>query len=261
MTLLPPEINAMAPDEAAARISVPAERERLRHEWFPRVALYPSLGERWPEMITIGHTASPDFSWAHGLTLAEIARRRDTDAVDAALDLLAASRLEANAIMAVRDQRPVSDLGRLISHPAHLGGSDGIFIGAHPHPRARGAFASYLGTFVREHGFLDWAEAVRHLSTAPADRFHLGDRGRIRPGSIADIALIDPQVVGDRATYDAPGRLAEGIEDVLVAGRQVLSGGRLTGAHPGGGVRATPADARDRSPARSDNPPPRKGDT
>jgi N-acyl-D-amino-acid deacylase len=197
----------------------------------------------------------------HGLTLAEIARRRDTDAVDAALDLLAASRLEVNAIMAVRDQRPVSDLGRLISHPAHLGGSDGIFIGAHPHPRARGAFASYLGTFVREHGLLDWAEAVRHLSTAPADRFRLGDRGRIRPGSIADIALIDPQVVGDRATYDAPGRLAEGIEDVLVAGRPVLSGGRLTGALPGGGVRATPADARDRSPARSDNPPPRKGDT
>ncbi|WP_309068341.1 amidohydrolase family protein [Microbacterium sp.] len=261
MTLLPPELNALTPDDAVRRIGMAGERERLRREWFPLVALYPSLGEQWPDLITIGHTASPDFAWAHGLTLADIAERRGTDAVDAALDLLVASRLEVNAIMAVRDQRPVSDLGKLIAHPAHLGGSDGIFVGAHPHPRARGAFASYLATYVRQHGFLDWSQAVRHLSTGPAERFRLGDRGRIRPGSIADVALIDPQAVTDRATYDDPGRVADGVEDVLVAGRPVLSGGRLTGAHPGGGVRATPAGARGRPPAPSENPPSRKGDT
>lgn len=238
MTMLPPELNAMDPDAVVSLLADPSERDRLRREWFPRVARNPSLGPEWPDLLTLGHIAADEFGWAHGLTLAQIAERRGTDAVDAALDVLAAARLEANAIMAVRDQRPVEDLGRLIGHPAHMGGSDGIFIGSHPHPRARGTFASYLATYVRERGFLDWPAAVRHLSTAPAERFRLGDRGRIRPGAIADIALVDPDAVRDAATYERPGLVAEGIDDVIVSGRPVLAGGRLTDETPGGGLRA-----------------------
>ena len=241
MTMLPPEWNAAPVDDTVAALQDPAERERLRREWFPRVALNPSLGPEWPELITVAHTVAAEWAWAHGKTLAEIAETRATDAIDTALDVLAASRLNANAIMAVRDQRPVEDLGRLIAHPAHLGGSDGIFIGSHPHPRARGTFATYLATYVREREFLTWAEAAHHLSTGPADRFHLGDRGRLRPGSIADIAIIDPEQVRDTATYAEPRGLAVGIDDVLVAGRPVLANGQLTGARPGGGIRA---DAR-----------------
>ncbi|PWH07434.1 N-acyl-D-aspartate/D-glutamate deacylase [Brachybacterium endophyticum] len=239
MTMLPPELNALPTDRVVELLGDPGERERLRRDWFPRVATNPSLGPEWPELITLAHTRSDEFAWAPGLTLGQIAARRGTDAVDAALDLLTASRLDVNVIMAVRDQRPVEDLGRLIAHPAHMGGSDGIFIGTHPHPRARGTFAAYLATYVREHGFLNWADAVRHLSTAPVERFHLGARGRIAPGAIADIALIDPDTVQDRATYEAPLQLADGIDDVLVAGRPVLAGGRLTGETPGGGIRAS----------------------
>lgn len=246
MALLPPELNVIPPAEAAAALRDPATRARLRHDWFPRVSLNPSLGPDWPEMITIGHTPAPDFSWTHGATIAHIAEARGTDAVDAALDLLAASRLEVNAIMAVRNQRPVADLGRLLSHPRHLGGSDGIFIGAHPHPRAYGTFASYLGSYTRDHGFLDWEEIVGHLATAPVRLFRLGKRGRIQPGHIADIAVIDPLTVHDTASYTEPTRLAEGIDDVFVAGRRVLARGRLTGALPGGGIRATPT-SRDHS--------------
>src|SRR5699024_9259613 len=95
--------------------------------------------------------------------------------------------------MAVREQRPVQDLGRLLAHPRHLGGSDGIFIGAHPHPRARGTFASYLGTYVREHGFLDWSQAAQHLSRGAVERFHLGDRGVVAAGFLADLVLVDPR--------------------------------------------------------------------
>lgn len=240
MTLLPPAVNAMDPDEAAALLRDPAERERLRRDWFPGVDAYPSLGPEWPELITIAHTVAPEFASAHGLTLAELARRRGTDPIDAALDLLAASRLEVNVVMAVRDQRPVEDLGRLIAHPGHLGGSDGIFIGAHPHPRSRGTFATYLATYVREHGFLTWPEAIEHLSTRAVQRFHLGERGRILPGHIADIALVDEDAVRATATYDDPTALAVGVDDVLVAGRPVLSGGQLTGDLPGSGLRAAP---------------------
>ncbi|GAA1486649.1 N-acyl-D-amino-acid deacylase family protein [Brachybacterium fresconis] len=252
MTLLPPALNAMDPGEAAALLRDPDRRDQLRRDWFPGVDHNPSLGPEWPELITIAHTVAEEFAWAHGLTLAQVAARRGTDAIDAALDLLAASRLEVNVVMAVRDQRPVSDLGRLIAHPRHLGGSDGIFIGAHPHPRARGTFAEYLATYVREHRFLTWPEAARHLATGPADRFHLGDRGRVSPGYLADLALVDPEAVRPGATYDRPLALAEGIDDVIVGGRPVLAGGDLTGEHPGGGLRAAAPGSENRSPRRGD---------
>ena len=251
MTLLPPAVNAMDPDAAAALLRDPAERERLRTQWFPRVDDHPSLGPQWPELITLAHTVAAEFDWAHGLTLAQIARRRGTDPVETALDLLAASRLQVNVVMAVRDQRPVSDLGRLIAQPRHLGGSDGIFVGAHPHPRARGTFAAYLGTYVREHGVLSWPEAVQHLSTGPVDRFRLGARGHIRPGHLADIALIDEDAVCDTATYEEPHGLAVGIDDVLVAGRPVLRAGRLTHDRPGRGLRAAPTASQDMPPAQT----------
>ncbi|MGP9538321.1 N-acyl-D-amino-acid deacylase family protein [Brachybacterium sp. AOP43-C2-M15] len=240
MSLLPPALNALAGEEAAALLREPEERRRLRREWFPRVDENASLGPQWPELITIAHATAPEFADAHGLTLAQLAARRGSDAVDAALDLLAASRLEVNVVMAVRDERRVEDLGRLIAHPRHVGGSDGIFVGAHPHPRARGTFASYLGTYVREHGFLDWPAAIDHLSTAPARRFRLGARGRLVPGAVADMVLVDPDTVRDTATYADPHGLAVGIDDVVVGGRAVLADGRLTGEHPGGGLRADP---------------------
>ena len=255
MTLLPPALNAMAPAAASALLHDPAQREQLRREWFPGVEHHPSLGPQWPELITLGHIAAEEFDWAHGLTLAQVAARRGTDPIDPALDLLAASALEVNVVMAVRDQRPVEDLGRLLAHPQHLGGSDGIFVGAHPHPRARGTFASILGTYVREHGFLDWAQAAQHLSTGAAARFQLGERGVVAEGCIADLVLVDPETVSDHATYEHPLELAVGIEDVLVAGRPVLAGGRLTGALPGRGLRASPPHPADPPhPAHSSHP-------
>lgn len=243
MTMLPPALNAAPVQETLAVLADPAGRQRLREEWFPQVAVNPSLGPDWPELITIAHTSAPEHAFAPGLTLAEIATRQGTDAVDAALDLLLAARLDVNVVMAVQDQRPPSDLGRLVALPGHVGGSDGIFVGTHPHPRARGTFASYLATYVRGRGDLSWADAVQHLSTTACDVFALGDRGRLRVGAIADIALIDPETVRDVATYDAPLALAEGIDDVLVAGTPVLAGGALTGALPGGGLRAAPSAA------------------
>lgn len=238
MALLPPEFNAMPPDRAVELLTDPDQRADLRARWISGLDTNPSLGPRWPEMITIGHTPAPEYAWAQGATLAEIAAKRGVDPVDAAYDLLVASVMEVNAVMAVRDQRPVADLGELLSHPGHRGGSDGIFIGDHPHPRAYGNFASYLATYTRDEGFWDWADAVEHLSTAPSRLYRLGARGRILPGYVADLAVVDPRRVRDTATYPAPRLLAEGIDDVLVAGRRVLADGRLTGLLPGGGIRA-----------------------
>src|SRR5699024_11681709 len=100
-------LNAMDPAAASAQLRDPAQRERLRRDWFPGVAHHPSLGPDWPKLITLAHIAAPEHAWAHGLTLAEVAARRGTDPVEAALDLLTASALEVNGVMAVREQRPV----------------------------------------------------------------------------------------------------------------------------------------------------------
>ena len=242
MAVLPPEYSALDVDDAMARLADPAQRMQLREEWFPVVAQKPSLGPDWPTMIRIAHTPAEDWAWAAGLTLADIAARRATSIEDATLDLLIAGRLEVSAVMAVRDERPVENLARLFAHPAHTGGSDGIFVGAVPHPRAWGAFARFLGTYVGRS--FSWEDAAVHLSARTADRFGLLERGILRTGNVADIVVVDPSTAADVATYDAPRRPARGIDDVFVNGRQVLRGGELTGVRAGRGLRRSPAASR-----------------
>lgn len=238
MAVLPPEYSALDVDAAIARLADPAERARLRAEWFPLVADKPSLGPEWPSMIRVGHTPAADWAWAPGLTLADIAHRRGTDVVDATLDLLVAGCLEVNAVMAVRDERPVENLARLFAHDAHTGGSDGIFVGAVPHPRAAGSFARFLGTYVGRS--FDWEGAAVHLAARTAERFGLADRGVIRPGAAADLAVVAPSEAMDAATYDDPRALARGIHDVFVGGAHVLRDGALTGTRSGRGLRRSP---------------------
>lgn len=241
MPLLPPELSLLPADTVVGVITDPAERMRLRRDWFPQVERNPSLGPGWPAMITLAHVAAPVFTWAHGLTLEAAAARAGTDAVDFALDVLAASRLQVNAVMAVPHERPVAELARIFANPGHLGGSDGIFVGAHPHPRARGTFARYLREYVRESPTWSWPDAVRHLSAAPAARFGLGPRGRVETGWVADLIVVDPHTVADTATYERPLGEAVGIDDVLVAGVPVLAGGVLADSMPGRGLRREPA--------------------
>src|SRR5215213_7338819 len=104
--------------------------------------------------------------------------------------------------MRVRDQRPYDDLAKLVTHDSQVAGSNGV-----------------------------------HLSGRTARRFGMSDRGRLRPGYVADIAVVDPETVADRSRYEDPRRYAMGIDDVLVGGRQVLAGGELTGVNAGRGLR------------------------
>src|SRR5699024_8491756 len=129
MPLLPPELARRPTDEVVQVITDPSERNRLRRDWFPRVDDNASLGPDWPRMLTMSHVASRDFAWTLGLTLDAAARRAGTDPIELSLDILAATRLEANIVMAVPYDRPVSELAQLFAHPGHMAGSDGIFVG------------------------------------------------------------------------------------------------------------------------------------
>jgi dihydroorotase/N-acyl-D-amino-acid deacylase len=127
------------------------------------------------------------------------------------------------------------DVERILVSPVTMIASDGEIPGATgvPHPRSYGTFARVLGVYVREKKLLTLEEAVRKMTSMPAARLRLADRGLLRPGMKADIVVFDPATVADRATFAAPRRFAEGFTDVLVNGTTVILKGELTSNRPG----------------------------
>jgi dihydroorotase/N-acyl-D-amino-acid deacylase len=128
------------------------------------------------------------------------------------------------------------DLVRILKHPVTMIASDGevpVFGRANPHPRSYGTFARVLGVYVREKKALTLEDAVRKMSAAPAARLGLTDRGVLKAGLRADIAVFDAATVRDRATYEKPHQYAEGFSHVIVNGQVVVENGEMTAARPG----------------------------
>ncbi|WP_349885664.1 family 20 glycosylhydrolase [Microbacterium sp. WHRI 7836] len=203
-------------------------------------------GERadWTQ-IQVSGTVNPALSGLIGRTIAEIATTTGRRAVDVVLDTIVEDAAATGILMHIGDEENVRTIMR---HSQHTGGSDGILIGARPHPRGRGTFPRYLGHYVRELGILTWEEAVRHLSGTPAHRLGLdrGDapRGVVRRGATADLVLFDPETVEAGATFDSPFAPPRGIIEVLVGGVPVVSEGEATGRTPGRALRMPPPPHR-----------------
>jgi len=225
MVVLPPDVPGAEPDRALEMLTSP----ELDAWW-------PGLAQLWPR-LTLSH--APGLEWAEGLTMVAAAEREGVEPAEFCRRLLIETRLEAGCVSARPDEGPAGEesVRRVLRHPSQTGGSDGIYVGGHPHPRGFGAFARFLGRHVRELGDWTWEQAVVHLASHPARRFGLADRGLLRRGFVADVVVFDPLTVGDRATYDTPRLPAAGVDDVLVSGQRVLAAGELTGATPGRAVR------------------------
>lgn len=128
------------------------------------------------------------------------------------------------------------DLQRILKHPATMVGSDGevtVFGRGNPHPRSYGTFVRVLGRYVRDLKVLTLEDAVRKMSSFPAQRLGLTDRGVLREGMKADLAVFDPAAVGDRATFEQPHQYATGVSLVVVNGQVVFEHGSMTAARPG----------------------------
>ena len=128
------------------------------------------------------------------------------------------------------------DLQRILRHPATMIASDGgvpVFGEASPHPRSYGTFSRVLGRYVRELKILSLEDAVRKMTAFPAQRLGLADRGVLREGLKADIAVFNPDTVSDRATFERPHQYSEGVSLVLVNGQVVFENGSVTTARPG----------------------------
>lgn len=126
-----------------------------------------------------------------------------------------------------------------LTHPLQMVSTDGVYVGGAAHPRGYGSYPRILGRYVRELKWLRLEDAIRRMTSFPAARFGLRDRGLLRKGMAADLVVFDPQTVMDRATYEAPRLAPTGIEHVFVNGHAVVSDGALTGQRPGVIVRPT----------------------
>jgi N-acyl-D-amino-acid deacylase len=171
------------------------------------------------------------------MTVQKAADREGRDPLEFCLEILAAAQLAVLAVFELPTQRPVEQLAAIMQHDVHMVGSDGIYMGSHPHPRGWGTFTRVLAMFTRERRDYSWPVASQHLSANAADRHGLGDRGRLLPGFKADIVLVDPETVQDLADYDASVVPSVGIDTVWVNGACVLRGGKLTGTNSGRGLR------------------------
>jgi N-acyl-D-amino-acid deacylase len=203
-------------------------RERVASELRERMAR-----DVDPEGVVIADLPPGPFTGARGRSIADIARELGTDPAEAALRVLAGHR---GAVSIVNHAMAAADVRTVLRHPAASVASDGWVLRpegrGRPHPRSFGTFARVLGPYVRD-GDLSLAAAVHKMTGLPAGRLGMTDRGVLRPGAVADIAVLDPTTVTDRSTYDDPWQLSTGVQHVLVAGEQVLSHGGLTGARPG----------------------------
>ncbi|WP_433475714.1 N-acyl-D-amino-acid deacylase family protein [Spirillospora sp. CA-142024] len=211
-------------DATLEELADPSVRERLERDWFAHRA------EVWPR-ITLSHVPAAEFRWAEGMSLPDAAEQAGRAPGEFCCDLLVATRLEAGCVFGQPPTNSEESVRALLRHPAQMSGSDAIYQGGHPHPRGWGAFARLLGRHVRDLGDWTWEQAATHLAGRAADRFRLTGRGRVEAGYAADLVVVDPATVTDRATYEQPRVPAEGVEHVVVNGVPVLAGGVL--ATPG----------------------------
>jgi N-acyl-D-aspartate/D-glutamate deacylase len=236
-TILPPELQAMGVDAcvdalrgAAVRAQVRAEIERGRSGW-ENVAADPG----WDGIVIALAASHPEWS---GRSLADLALELGRDAADVAFDALVGDRLDVAIVIHCMDPADVDTImavpwiaictdaeGRRPGHP--------ILDAGMPHPRTYGSSARVLGDHVRERSTIPLETAVAKLTSVPADRLGLRDRGRIRQGAFADLVVFDPLTVDDAATYQQPVRYPSGIDHVIVNGRPAILFGSETGERPG----------------------------
>ncbi|GAA3390755.1 N-acyl-D-amino-acid deacylase family protein [Cryptosporangium minutisporangium] len=232
--LLPSWSATGGPEATLSRLADPAAVARVREA----LEVTGSDGNHgvvvdW-DTVQIAGVRNPALSGCVGATIAEIAAGTARQPFEAFVDVLRRDRLGTTILLHVGHEAAVREIMR---HPRHCVGSDGLLIGARPHPRAWGTFPRYLGHYVREEAVLGLEECVARMTSRPAARLGLTDHGVLRVGAVADAVLFDPATVAAGATFDAPRRPAVGIPHVWVAGVPVIDDGRRTDALPGRALR------------------------
>lgn len=187
------------------------------------------------ENIIVSSVASTTNKSYEGMSIAEIASLKGLkDPADAAFDILVEEELAVGMIAFGMHE---NDVLRIMKHPTVNFITDGLLGGGRPHPRVYGTYPRILGRYVREQGVLSVEEAIRKMTSLPAEKLRLRTKGVIAENYDADITIYDPEAIIDRATYENPAQFPCGVKWVIVNGQVVVEDGEHTAARPGKTVR------------------------
>ena len=237
---LPPWALEGGHEATIERLKDPATRDRI---------IEILLGDEWegfyhqsgPDKMLLVEFKKEELKHLTGKTLAQVADERGTSPEDTMIDLLIEDDSRIGTIYFMMTEENVA---KKVARPWVSFCSDeasqapeGIFLKSNCHPRAYGSFARLLGKYVREEKIITLQEAVRRLTSFPAETLRLKNRGALKEGYFADIVVFDPEKIRDHATFEAPHQYSTGVLHVFVNGVQVLKNGEHTGVTPGRFVR------------------------
>lgn len=234
---LPYWVHEGGDERIIERLMNPEIRAKIKKDMIdePRVSVE-SIG--W-ENLMISHC--PKHAKYQGKNIAELAKEKGVDPYDFAFDLLVDEEVRVGLV--VFEMEP-KDVAMVIKSPLSMMVSDGYALAPRlgmekdmPHPRSYGNFVNVLQKYVREDGILTMEEAVRKMTSMPAQRLGINDRGLLRAGNYADIVVFDPDTVGPRATYLKPHQFPVGVKLVIVNGVITVDNGKHTGATAGKVIR------------------------
>jgi N-acyl-D-amino-acid deacylase len=235
---IPPWAHDGGTAKLVSRLKDPDTRARIRKDMLTPSSAWDNEWQEipGPDAILITQVLSPELKSLQGKRLSEIAKIWNKDPMDALFDFLIADPNSSVAVFGMSQPDVTLALQQpwvSIDNDSEGTSPEGILGQAHPHPRAYGTFPRILSKYVREDKAITLEDAIRKFSALAAQRMRLTDRGVIKHGMWADIVIFDPATVRDRATFDNPNQLSQGMQYVLVNGSPVIEEGRMTNALPG----------------------------
>ena len=240
---LPPWVREGGRDALLKRLADPKTRARVKEDMDKDTKDWENewKGAGGAEGVMVAEVLSPQLKKYEGQTIAAIAKAENKDPRDVVIDIVVADRANAYQIMAIMDEADVRTA--LASPIVSFGtdsqgkGIDGPFGNETSHPRGWGSATRILGYYVRDQKVLRLEEAVRKMTSFAAEAAGLKNRGLIKEGFWADLAVFDPATVNSRATFEKPNQYSEGMPYVAVNGVLVVDQGKITDAAPGKALR------------------------
>jgi dihydroorotase/N-acyl-D-amino-acid deacylase len=237
---LPTWVREGTDAQMVARLKDPTLRDRIKIELDdPNATGWENqwYGSGGGDGVMVASVLNKDLRKYEGMTLTQIGQAMGKDPRDALMDLVIADQGQTACIISIMTE---DDVRTALKHPlvsidtdSGAKAEDGPLSESRSHPRAWGTFARILGKYVRDEKLLTLEEAIRKMTSRPAARVGLQDRGILRPGMAADVTIFDPATIRDVATFEDPNHYAVGVKHVFVNGRAVVLNGAITSERPG----------------------------
>jgi len=240
---LPPWVADGGATKLLERLHSPADRKRIKAEMAADHLGWENLyfDSGGPSGVMISGVVNPDLKKYDGKTVAQMAAAEKKDPLDALFDFVIADNAQTGALYFIANEQ---DLQYGLKQPwtsigldANETSLDGPIFEPHNHPRAWGSMPRFLGHYVRDLHLVPLPEAIRKITSLPAEREHLVGRGLLKEGFFADVTIFDPKAIIDKATYTDPNQMSVGVDYVFVNGQLEFADGKLTGVTAGRALR------------------------